>query len=151
MLRRTASLSILAAFATGSVFAQTLPPAPPEIPAPPAATRPIEGVSNFFARQEPGQWLIEDLEDMSVYAPDGKAIGEIEDVLIDESGRVVAVVIEAGGFLGIGEKRIAVPMTALSFERPAAATNDPANTRILIRLGRAELEGAPEFRRLGKR
>ncbi len=87
--------------------------------------RAIQGVSTFITRQEPGQWLGENLEEKEVYTPDGQGIGEIDDLLIDQSGRVVAVVIEVGGFLGIREKRIAVPMTALEFQKPAATTDNP--------------------------
>ena len=117
-------------------------------PAPAPVPEAIQGVSTFIARQEPGQWLGENLEDKEVYTPDGQGIGEIDDVLIDQSGRVLAVVIEVGGFLGIREKRIAVPMSALEFRKPAATTDNPDNTRVILRLGKAELERAPPFRRL---
>ncbi len=136
-----AGLSMLAA---PSASAQT---APAPAPAPEA----IQGVSTFITRQEPGQWLGENLEEKEVYTPDGQGIGEIDDLLIDQSGRVVAVVIEVGGFLGIREKRIAVPMTALEFQKPAATTDNPDNTRVILRLGKAELERAPAFRRLDSR
>ncbi len=129
-----------------AVLAQTAP-APAPAPAPEA----IQGVSTFIARQEPGQWLGENLEDREVYTPDGQGIGEIDDVLFDQSGRVVAVIIEVGGFLGIREKRIAVPMGALEFQKPAATTDNPDNTRVILRLGKAELESAPAFRSLDAR
>ena len=111
----------------------------------------LQGVSTFIARQEAGQWLGENLEDKEVFTPDGKGIGEIDDLLIDQSGRVVAVIIEVGGFLGIREKRIAVPMSALDFQRPAATTQDLDNVRVILRVGRAELESAPVFRSLESR
>ncbi len=72
-------------------------------------------------------------------------------MLLDQSGRVIAVIIEVGGFLGIREKRIAVPMGALEFQKPAAATENPDNTRVILRLGKAELERAPAFRSLTPR
>jgi hypothetical protein len=120
-------------------------------PAPAAPPEAIQGVSTFIARQEPGQWLGENLEEKEVYTPDGQGIGEIDDVLIDQSGRVIAVVIEVGGFLGIREKRIAVPLSALEFQRPDATTDNPDNTRVILRLGKAELESAPAFRSLDSR
>jgi len=149
---RTAIIAGILAIPAGFALAQT---APPVTQAPvtqaPATAESIQGVSTFITRQEPGQWLGENFEDKAVYTPDGQGIGEIDDVLIDQSGRVVAVVIEVGGFLGIREKRIAVPMGALEFQRPAATTNDLDNTRIILRLGRAELESAPVFRALKER
>ncbi len=142
MVGGAAALTLSAA----ATLAQTAP-APAPAPAPEA----IQGVSTFITRQEPGQWLGENLEEKEVYTPDGQGLGEIDDVLIDQSGRVVAVIIEVGGFLGIREKRIAVPMGALEFQKPAATTDNPDNTRIILRLGKAELESAPAFRSLDAR
>lgn len=134
------ALLILAA---ASAVAQT--------PQTPATSEAIQGVAEFLAQQRPGQWLGEDLEDKEVYTPEGRTIGEIDDLLIDQNGRVAAVLIEVGGFLGIGAKRIAVPIGALEFDRAQATTSDPANVRIIMRLGRAELERAPAFRPLAQR
>ncbi len=46
----------------------------------------------------------------------GEILGDIEDIIIDEQGQVVAVIIGVGGFLGIGEKGIGVRYTDLQFE-----------------------------------
>jgi sporulation protein YlmC with PRC-barrel domain len=40
----------------------------------------------------------------SVYDPSDNKIGDIDDVLIDKEGRVTAMIIGVGGFLGMGEK-----------------------------------------------
>jgi len=127
--------------------AQTLPSAPPAEIAPEAG----KGVATFVARQEAGQWLGENLDDKDVFTPNGVGIGSIDDVLFDQSGRVVAVILEVGGFLGIREKRIAVPFSAIEFSRPSASTDDPDNTRLILRIGRAELEQAPAFKSLKDR
>lgn len=134
-------------FSASAAAAQGAPP-PGAAPTAPEA---IQGVSTFIARQEPGQWLGENLEEKEVYTPDGQGIGEIDDLLFDQSGRIIAVIIEVGGFLGIREKRIAVPMGALEFQKPAATTDNPDNTRVILRLGKAELEQAPAFRSLDTR
>jgi sporulation protein YlmC with PRC-barrel domain len=44
----------------------------------------------------------------SVYDPKDAKIGTIDDVLVDKSGKVTALVIGVGGFLGVGEKDVAV-------------------------------------------
>lgn len=49
----------------------------------------------------------------SVYDPKDSKIGEIKDVLIDKSGRVSSLIISVGGFLGAGEKDVAVPFDAV--------------------------------------
>ena len=49
----------------------------------------------------------------SVYDPKENKIGEIDDVLVDREGRITALVIGVGGFLGVGEKDVAVPFSAV--------------------------------------
>ena len=48
-----------------------------------------------------------------VYDPKDAKIGDVEDVLLDKSGKVDAVILGVGGFLGIGEKDVAVPFNAI--------------------------------------
>ena len=47
----------------------------------------------------------------------GENAGRIVDVLTDESGRVRAVVVDYGGFLGVGSRKIAVAWSDLRFDR----------------------------------
>jgi hypothetical protein len=49
----------------------------------------------------------------NVYDPSDNKIGEVDDVLIDKEGRVTALIIGVGGFLGMGEKNVAIPFGAL--------------------------------------
>ena len=51
-------------------------------------------------------------------------LGEINNVIINEKGDVVAAIIGVGGFLGIGEKNVGVPFDALEFRAA-----DPADSR----------------------
>ena len=44
---------------------------------------------------------------------DGDKIGEIKDVLVDRDGKITALIVGAGGFLGMGEKDVAVPFNAV--------------------------------------
>jgi sporulation protein YlmC with PRC-barrel domain len=48
-----------------------------------------------------------------VYDPSNNKIGEIEDVLIDKSGKISAVIISVGGFLGMDTKDVAAPFSAI--------------------------------------
>ena len=57
-------------------------------------------------------------------------IGEINDVLISRNGQVVAVMIGVGGFLGIGEKDVAIPMSMLLFQ-PGAVAADSQDTSLV--------------------
>lgn len=49
----------------------------------------------------------------SVYDPSEEKIGEISDVLVDKDGKIGAFMVSVGGFLGVGEKHIAVPFNAV--------------------------------------
>jgi sporulation protein YlmC with PRC-barrel domain len=49
----------------------------------------------------------------NVYDPNENKIGDIKDVLVDKSGKVVALIVGVGGFLGAGEKDVAVPFEAV--------------------------------------
>jgi sporulation protein YlmC with PRC-barrel domain len=49
----------------------------------------------------------------NVYDPSDNKIGEVMDVLVDKSGKATALIIGVGGFLGAGEKDVAVPFDAV--------------------------------------
>jgi hypothetical protein len=49
----------------------------------------------------------------NVYDPSEQKIGEISDVLVEKDGRIGAFIVSVGGFLGLGEKNIAVPFSAV--------------------------------------
>ena len=49
----------------------------------------------------------------NVYDPSDSKIGEISDVLVGKDGKVEAFIISVGGFLGVGEKDVAVPFSAV--------------------------------------
>jgi sporulation protein YlmC with PRC-barrel domain len=52
----------------------------------------------------------------SVYDPSNSKIGEISDVLLSPDGKVNALIVGVGGFLGMGEKDVAVPFDAVKHE-----------------------------------
>jgi sporulation protein YlmC with PRC-barrel domain len=48
-----------------------------------------------------------------VYDPADAKIGEVADMLVDRDGRVTALIVAVGGFIGVGEKDVAVPFKAV--------------------------------------
>ena len=71
----------------------------------------------FYDTQQPNQYLARDLVlGAKVRGPDNKIIGDIEDLLMNDDNQIVGVIMGVGGFLGVGEKRIAVRFRALTFE-----------------------------------
>ncbi|KMO11208.1 PRC-barrel domain-containing protein [Methylobacterium platani] len=95
-------------------------PALAQQPAP--ASDPAAG---FLTRPEPGSLRASKLVGVKVIGMDHVRVGEIEDVLLTEDGRVRAVVIGVGGFLGIGQKSVAVPFGALAWNTGRAAAGAP--------------------------
>ncbi len=49
----------------------------------------------------------------NVYDPNENKIGDVKDVLVDKSGKIVTLIVGVGGFLGAGEKDVAVPFEAV--------------------------------------
>jgi hypothetical protein len=68
-------------------------------------------------------------------------MGRIVDVIVDHAGRVRAAVIDFGGFLGVGSRKIAVDWNALHF---STGTGKP--DVITLELTRDQLKGAPEYK-----
>ena len=56
-----------------------------------------------------------------VHDADGRDIGRIVDVVVEPSGKPIAVVVDAGGFMGVGSRRVAVDWAAVHVPAPAAA------------------------------
>lgn len=82
-----------------------------------------------MTQQQPGQWLASKLIGTTVVSANNESIGDVNDVLMDRGGQSVAVVVGVGGFLGIGEKNVAVPFNSLEFtSRAAAAASGAAST-----------------------
>jgi hypothetical protein len=69
-----------------------------------------------------------DIDNTQNYPADARQnwddIGEVNDVVLDWDGSIKAVVLGVGGFLGIGEKNVAIDMTSLSKVRESADSND---------------------------
>lgn len=66
--------------------------------------------------------------------------GRVIDVLIDLDGRSGAVVVEFGGFMGIGSRKVAVGWDALKFVR------EGDRTMLIIDVSREQIKEAPEYK-----
>jgi sporulation protein YlmC with PRC-barrel domain len=62
-----------------------------------------------------GNWRASKLVGLSVYNDSNESLGSINDLLTDKSGNIKAVVIGVGGFLGVGEHLVAVPLDKIKF------------------------------------
>ncbi len=72
--------------------------------------------ADYWKKQKPTQFLAKDrLIGQPVKNKEGKIIGDIEDVIVGDDNKVVGVIMGVGGFLGAGEKKVAVRYRALEF------------------------------------
>lgn len=69
-------------------------------------------------------------------------IGEIHDILMSDDGDIQAILVDVGGFLGIGEKQVAMSMDALRLQSDG---NDAEDYFVVVNSSRDALEAAPEF------
>src|SRR5829696_5383391 len=98
------------------------------------APAPQTGAGGWATQLQPDQWRASDLEGLSVYSSNnGDKIG---DIIFDGSGKVQAVVIGVGGYLGVGERDVAVPFDQIRF------VNEPRVNTTRTTTGEARLAGA---------
>lgn len=77
-----------------------------------------------------------ELVDRDVYGAQGNEVGEIEDVVMGADNKVTAVLVDVGGFLGIGERRVAIPIDQLRIE----------GDRVISQLTEEQVNNMPEYR-----
>lgn len=76
-----------------------------------------------------------------VRSPANENMGRIADVIVDRAGQVRAVVVDFGGFLGVGSRKIVVDWNALHFWNVADKT-----ASITLELTRDQVRAAPEYK-----
>ena len=74
-----------------------------------------------------------------------EVIGDVNDLVTDEHGKVVAVLIGTGGFLGLGEKDV-----ALRFEDLKLARDEDNNIKVIVDISKNTLAAAPDYETLGE-
>jgi sporulation protein YlmC with PRC-barrel domain len=78
-----------------------------------------------------GQWRASKLVGLNVYNDNNEKIGSIEELIVDKSAKVEDVILGVGGFLGMGEHYVAVPMEKLKWVnepvRTSSTSTAPAN------------------------
>ena len=72
-------------------------------------------------------------------------IGEINDVILSRDGKVDAVLVDIGGFLGMGERQVAVSMDAIKFVSDTGTGDAPDDFFLVMTAARTDLEAAPDY------
>jgi sporulation protein YlmC with PRC-barrel domain len=82
----------------------------------------------------------EDFVGTTVYGADDANVGEIGDVVLGQDGKVDAVIIDVGGFLGVGEKEVAVGMDNLAF-----MADEDGDRYLYTKFTKEQLDAAPAY------
>jgi sporulation protein YlmC with PRC-barrel domain len=123
MLKK-AVLIVAATLVAAPVLAQTsaAPADKSAVGSPTVSTSPAQ----FVTQPAQNQWRGSKLVGVNVFGTDGARIGDINEILVNHSGSIDAVVIGVGGFLEMGEKEVAVPFTSLEWAKHPVRTS-PTN------------------------
>lgn len=138
-MKSTLTASALAlALAAAPAIAQTSP-APSTVPAQTMPAQPgagasstmpsAKGSSRFFTAMDADQWRASKFSGVDIYGVDNVKIGDVDDIILDRQGNAEAVVIGVGGFLGMGEKQVALPFDQIEWmvgERMPSSAMAPA-------------------------
>ena len=136
-MKRLVTAATLALLLAAPVLAQTTT-LPKTEAAPAAATSMSPPAGMFYS--ERGEWRASKLMGTKVTNAANETIGDINEILIDKSGKVAAVVIGVGGFLGMGERHAAVAFSALEVSR-----DKDNNALIKVNITKEQLKSAPEW------
>ncbi len=137
MLRTIMAVTAVSAFALTSALAQTAAPST----SPTVQSTDPAGHTTFVARQAPDQWLASKFRGTDVIGPHEEKIGDVSDILFDQSGKIVAYVVGVGGFLGIGSKDVAIDPA--SFQ--VMPGKDASDYRLRLSMTKDELKAAAAF------
>jgi sporulation protein YlmC with PRC-barrel domain len=99
----------------------------------------------FVTQQPPTEWLARVFLGADVMNASGEKVGDVNDLVFDRTGRISTVVLGVGGFLGMGEKNVGIPYSALVYE-----VGKEGARIIVVALSRDALKEAPEFKALEK-
>ena len=136
-MKRLIAAATLGLLLATPVVAQTT--TAPQTGAAPAAVKPMNAPAGMFY-SERGEWRASKLMGLKVKNAANETIGDINEILIDKSGKVAAVVIGVGGFLGMGERHAAVAFSALQVTR-----DKDSNPVITVNITKEQLKSAPEW------
>ena len=126
---------------------------------------------HFLQAQTADQWAFSKFKGTDVLGPDDKKVGDVTDLIFDKHGKVHGLILGVGGFLGIGEKNVAIDLNAfqvvpystgmnvLTTPPPGGATtgtsatpnnaaaldNDPTRVKLKVTWTKDQLKAAPDF------
>ena len=106
----------------------------------PDANKQVAATERFLTQQQDGQKLASSIIGQTVYDTANNNLGAVNDIVLGEDGSMDAVVIGVGGFLGLGQKNVAVAIDAIS-----QTTDENGNPKLVLDSTKDELDAAPQF------
>jgi hypothetical protein len=103
----------------------------------------LEQNAQFLNEQKPDDVLASTIIGQPAVNGQDEGIGEVNDLVTDRSGKILAALIGVGGFLGIGEKDVAV-----RFEDLKLARDENNNVKVVLNLSKETLAAAPDYKTL---
>ncbi|MGP0089849.1 MAG: PRC-barrel domain-containing protein [Xanthobacteraceae bacterium] len=98
--------------------------------------------AHVIVSQSSNQWLVSKFEGSDVLGSDNQKIGSVTDILFDEAGKIDAYVVGVGGFLGIGEKDVALAPSSFQLVK----STDSDAVKLKTSMTKDQLKQASAFR-----
>jgi hypothetical protein len=100
----------------------------------------VADVPHVLTTIPPSALTVSEVYKQSVYDPSDAKIGDIADLILQEDGKITAAIVGVGGFLGVGEKDVAVPFAAIG------QTTKNNKVYLVMKATKDELKTAPGFK-----
>lgn len=145
-MKKTIVLAALLATSIGSaaLAAEATPATTPAMPAPSATmpAQPAAPLSTVVVIEHalPGAHLGSKIIGADVYSTAGEKVGDVNDLILDGTGKITGVVVGVGGFLGVGEKNV-----ALAWDAVTVGPDEKGKPRLTARVTKDTLDKAAPF------
>jgi len=151
MLKKLMISTALTGLMIGTAAAQSNPPSSPSTPASPPAASSSQAPkgemkassAQFIQSQKSDQFLASKFRGTDVMGSDNQKIGSVSDILFDKDGKILAYVVSAGGFLGMGSKDVALPPS--SFQVIAGDKSKNESDKLKLSMSADQIKQAANF------
>lgn len=106
---------------------------------PSQSTETVQAPQGIIRMQDENTFLTSNLVGATIYNSEDKAVGDVNDIIVTRDGTVDGVVVGVGGFLGLGEKNVAIEMSKIKL------VETDTGLKLVFDANPDELAAAPEF------
>jgi len=100
--------------------------------------QPISGQTNL--------WPVTKIIGVTVYNGQNEAIGKIHDLLMDPQARVATAIVSVGGYIGVGDRLVMVPLDTIRFPKDPAAPKAIYPEKAVLAVTKETLGGMAPFK-----